>query len=129
MKKFIAAILLLCFSANVAMADCDWTQIKKLPDGGFEYNPTLNLCVGNLVQTNKTQAKQIQDLTTAIDLKDAALLAADQRTQLWETTSLNEQDRLTKIDNESKTNEWIFFGLGVVTVIGSGFMAAKLLGK
>jgi hypothetical protein len=127
MKKFISFILALCLFSNIAFADCDWTQIKKLPDGGFEYNPTLNLCVGQLVQDSKVKDQQIADLTQALDLKNAALLAADQRTLLWTKASDDELDKLNKISADSKRSDWLYFGLGALTVIGSGFMAAKLI--
>lgn len=130
MKKLISSILILCLS-TIAMADpnCNWSTIKTLPDGGYEYSPSLNLCVGNLIQTNKTQSAQIVDLTKAIELKDLALTAADSRTQIWETTSLAEQDRLTKISTEQKDNNFLYFGLGILSTVLTGFAVAKLVGK
>lgn len=131
MKKFICAFLSTILLANAALADttCNWSTIKLLPDGNYEYPAALNLCVGQLVQTNKIQLAQIADLQSAIQLKDLALTNADGRTQLWMTTSLAEQDRLTKIDSDSKTNNFIYFGLGVLATIGTGFAVAKLVGK
>lgn len=127
MKKFIAAILLLCFASNVAMASCDWTQITKLPDGGFEYNPTLNLCVANLIQDNKTKTAQIADYEKAISLKDLAITNADARTQLWETTAGNENDRLQKVESDKSHSDWMYFGLGVATTFLAAYAAAQLV--
>lgn len=129
MKKSIIILLMMCLTINAAFSDCDWkTGITQGPNNTYIYSEACHLTVGKLVQTNKTQAAQIQDLTQAISLKDLALTNADSRIALWTTTAENEQDRLTKIDSQSKTNEWIFFGLGALTVLGSGLMAARLLG-
>jgi hypothetical protein len=127
MKKLISLILLMCFSSS-ALADCNWSTIKQLPDGGYEYSPSLNLCVGNLVQSSKVMTQQIADLTKAVQLKDLALSVADQRTQLWQKSSDDEQDRLSKLSADQKHSDWLYFVLGAATVIGSGFMAAKIIG-
>src|SRR5271168_2051714 len=105
MKKFIALILL--FSVN-AQAACNWaTGVTPGPNKTFIYSEECHEAVGALVQANK-------DLTAAIQLKDLALTNADARTQLWMTSSLNEQDRLTKIDSEQKHNDFLYFGLGIL---------------
>ncbi len=127
MKKIICFILLQIMICNMALADCDWTTIKPMPNGDYEYNPELHLCVGKLVQSDKTKDAQVEDLTKAIQLKDLALTKADERTDLWKQTAYNEQDRLNKIESGQRTNDWIFYGLGALTVIASGFMAAKLI--
>lgn len=142
MKKVISLILLSIFIGNMALADttpsqgvipmpapkCDWTKIKDNGDGTFTYTKALHLCVGQLVQTNQTQATQIQDLTKAISLKDLAISYSDARATTWMNTSAGLEDRLQKVDKLEKTNDWLYFGLGVVTTIGAGFMAARLLG-
>ncbi len=126
MKKFIYLILIL---SNAAYADCNWSSIQPLKDGGYEYPTDVHLCVGNLVQDYNTKNKQIQDLTSAITLKDEALTSADARTKLWTDAAEAEQNRMLSISaNESKT-QWMYFGLGVITVLGAGFMAAKLIGR
>lgn len=129
MKKFISFILFISLFSNIVLADtnCDWTTIKTLPDGGFEYSPALNICVGQLVQTNQIQTQQIADLTKAIQLKDLALTNADARIQLWETSADNELDRLNKIQSDQKKSDWLMFGLGALTVLGAGYMAARLV--
>jgi len=125
MKKLIA--LILCVS-NLAMADqtCDWSTIKQLPDGGFEYSATLNICVGQLVQDSKVKDQQITDLTKAISLKDLALTNADARIQLWMTSAENEQDRLSKISSDQKHSEYLAFGLGLLTAIGTGYALSRI---
>jgi hypothetical protein len=131
MKKLLVFILLLqIMVCNIARADttCDWQFVKPLPDGGYEYPLNLHLCVGNLVQTTATQTQQIADLNAAIQLKNLAITTSDQRVALWQKTADDSQDRLTKIDSDSKRNDWIMFGLGALTVLGAGFMTAKLIG-
>jgi hypothetical protein len=129
MKKIIASILIFCMS-TMAMADsnCDWSQIKKLPDGGFEYTATLNLCVGNLVQDNKVQAQQISDLTKAIQLKDLAISYSDARTVLWQKSADDELARLNTIEKDQKHNDLLYFGLGILFTSISVYGASKLVG-
>jgi len=127
MKKFISLFLVVCFISNVAFGDCDWSTIRKLPDGGYEYSPALNLCVGQLVSLSAVKDKQISDLTTAIDLKDAALIAADRRTLLWTNAAQDMQDKLAKIDADSKQTGFMYFGAGVLATVLAGFMTAKLI--
>jgi len=119
MKKLITLILL--FSLN-AQAACDWkTGIIPGPNKTFIYTEECHQAVGALVQANK-------DLTSALTLKDLTLTKSDARIQLWMTTADSEQQRLSKIESDTKTNEWVFFGLGALTVIGAGFMTARLIG-
>lgn len=126
MKKFIVCLLLFVSSAN-AFADCDWSTIKKLPDGGYEYSSDLNLCVGNLVQDNKTKDLQIADLNKAITLKDLALKESDERVALWSKNAGDELDRLNKISNDQKINDWLYFALGVGTTFLAAYSASKLI--
>jgi len=129
MKKLICVILSLLMFSNICFADCDWAQIKKLPDGGYEYSPALNLCVGQLVQTNAVQTQQLQDLGKAIQLKDLALTNSDARVALWQKSSDDELSRLNTIQSDEKHSDWLFFGLGVATTFLAGYTAAKLAGR
>ena len=100
MNKLISIFLLMSMFSNSAFSDtviCDWTQIKKLPDGGYEYSPALNLCVGQLVQDSKIKDQQNQDLTKAIQLKDLALTNSDARVAMWQKSTNDEVDRLNTI--------------------------------
>lgn len=128
MKKLIVCMLLFITSVN-AFANCDWSTIKKLPNGDFDYSPTLHICVGKLVQDAAVKDQQISDLNQAITLKDLALKESDSRTQLWMTTSTNELDRLNKISSDEKSSQWLWFGLGVATTFLAGYGAAKLVGR
>lgn len=123
MKKIVSAIMLLCFVSNVAFADCDFsTGITPGPNKTFVYSEECHLKVGQLVQQNTTLLAQVGDLTKAITLKDLALTKADERTQLWMNTSDQLTDRITKIDEVYKKNEWIYFGLGVLSILGAAYV-------
>lgn len=121
--KSLIWIILFSLISSIAFADnnCDWSQIKKLPDGGYEYNPTLNICVGQLVRDSSVKDQQIVDLTKAIDLKNLAITNADARTALWTKSAEDEQDRIASIDQSQRTNEYIAFGLGILLTIGAAY--------
>jgi hypothetical protein len=128
LTKMICSVLLGCsILVNTAQADCDWSKIKDNGDGTYTYSKELHLCVGNLVQDNKVKTQQIADLNQAITLKDLALSKENERIKMWMDTSYALEDRLTKIDSLEKKNDWLYFGLGVVTAVGAGYMASKLI--
>lgn len=127
MKNLICIGIILCLFSNIVYADnCDWTQIKKLQDGGYEYNPQLNLCVGQLVQQNKIQAQQIQDYQKAIELKDLAIKYDDERVALWSKTAGDEQDRLLKMDSIQRHNDILYFALGIATTFVAAYTASRI---
>ena len=120
-------IVLMSMFSNFALADCNFsTGIKPLPDGNYEYTKECHLAVGQLVQTNKIQLTQISELNSAIQLKDLALTQSEQRVNMWMNTVNNEQDRLNKVDQDQKHNDFIYFGLGILATIGTGFALARL---
>lgn len=124
------SILLLFIMSINAMADCDFsTGIQQGANKTFIYTEECHQAVGKLVQDNKVQSQQLSDLTQALDLKNAALATADTRTEMWKTTAENEQDRMNKISDSQSKSDWLMFGLGCLTVLGSGFLAARLIGR
>lgn len=127
MKKIISLLLLICLFSTSAFSDCDWTGIKELPDGGYEYSPTLNLCVGQLVQDSKVKDQQISDLNKAISLKDLALTTADQRTLLWQKTSDDQLNRLNTIQADQARSGWIYYALGAASMFLGAYAAAKII--
>lgn len=120
MKKYIAILLLVSCTAN---ATCDWkTGVIPGPNKTFIYSEECHQRVGQLVQANL-------DLSKAIDLKNLALTTADARTTLWQKSADDELDRLNKLQADQKHSDWLFFGLGALTVVGAGFMTARLIGR
>jgi hypothetical protein len=130
MKKLIVSLLLLCTFSNLAFADCDWkTGIVPGPNKTFVYSEACHLAVGKLVQDSTVKDQQILDYKQAISLKDLALTNSDARVAMWEKSSLDQMDRLTKIDSEQKHNDFLYFGLGILSAVAVGFATAKLVGK
>jgi hypothetical protein len=128
MKEIISSILVFCMLSNIAMADCDFSKgITPGPNHTFIYTEECHLEVGKIKQQNNTLTAQLGDLTKAIELKDLALTKADTRTQLWIDTNDKMSDRLTKIDETYKHNEWLYFGLGVLTTFAAGYIAAQAI--
>jgi hypothetical protein len=128
MKKIISSFLILSLFSNLAFADCDFSKgITPGPNNTFIYTEACHLKVGQLIQSNTTLTAQVADLTKAISLKDLALTTADNRTQLWMNTSDRLVDRVNKIDDTVKHNEWLYFGLGVLTTFAAGYIAAQAI--
>jgi hypothetical protein len=127
MKKLISLIVLISMIPSLALADCDWSKgITPGPNHTFIYSEACHLQVGQLVQDAKVKDQQISDLNKAIQLKDLALVQSDQRTQLWIDTSNKEQDRMNKVDEEQRHSDFIYFGLGILATLGTGFAVARL---
>jgi hypothetical protein len=129
MRKSIFWMLLFSMISNIALADCDWTKIKNNGDGTYTYSKELHICVGQTVEDNKTKDLQIQDLTKAVSLKDLAIQKSDERTQLWIDTSLKLEKNIQAMDSFKKTDEWLYFGLGALTIFASGIAAAQLTNR
>lgn len=119
-------LLAVSLFSNVAFADCDFSTLVHNPDGTVTYSKTQHICVGSLVQDNATKTQQITDYKKALDLKDLAITTSDKRTQLWMDTTFKLEDNIQKMDSLKNTNQWIYFGLGALTIIGAGMMAAQL---
>jgi hypothetical protein len=129
--KITSLFILLITMCNISSAaqNCDWSTIKKMPNGDYEYSPTLNLCVGQLVQDSTTKDQQVVDLTKAIQLKDLAIQTSDSRIALWEKTAGDEQDRLAKMESDEKKSQWLYFGLGILTTFVAGYTASQVYKK
>lgn len=128
MKKIVSSLLLFCLLSNAALADCDFSKgITPGPNHTFIYTEECHQAVGKLVQDNAALTLQVGDLTKAISLKDLALTKADERTQLWMNTSDKLIDRVDKIDETVKHNEWLYFGLGVLTTFAAGYIVSRTI--
>lgn len=126
MKK-LNSLLLLLLIPSIALGECDFsTGITKLPEGNFQYTKECHIAVGNLVQSNATKDKQIADLNQAIDLKNLAISKSDERIVLWRDSTFKLEDRINTISSLQSSSNWLYFGLGAITVMGAGFMVGKL---
>lgn len=131
MKKLCTILSAIMFS-NIAFADCDFTMgkgIKSLPDGGYEYTKECHVAVGQLFEDSKIKNIQLKDLGLALSAKDLALQAADQRTQLWMDTTFKLEKNINAMDAFKKTNEWVYFGIGALTVIATGFALSSVTNR
>jgi len=127
LKLFISFLVIIALLIpTTAYADCDWTGIKKNPDGTYTYSEKLHVCVGKLVQDNKVKTQQIADYTKALSLKDLSIKASDDRANLWMDTSGKLEARLQKVDSLQRDNEFIFFALGVVATGIAAYTASKI---
>jgi hypothetical protein len=128
MKNKIIFILIFTLLPNLCMAECDFsTGIVKQLDGSFVYTKECHLRVGQIKQDLEISLRQVGDLTKAIELKDLALQKSDQRVNLWMDTSQKMEDRVIKIDELQNKNQWLMFGLGIVTTLGASYVASQLL--
>lgn len=128
MKKLISIVLLAVMFSNTAFATCDFsTGITSLPDGGYRYSKDCHVKVGEMKESLENKEKAIVEYKKAIDLKDLALITSQERTQLWMDTSFKLEERVTKIEDLRRRNDWLYFGLGALTVLASGYVAAQLM--
>lgn len=130
MNKFISFALICSLVSNLGFAECDFSKgITPLPNGNYEYSKDCHIRVGQLVQENATKDQQISDYIKAISLKDLAIKESDNRAQLWLTTSSDLENRIQKLDSMQRTNEFLYFGAGVLASVLIGFATARLVGK
>jgi hypothetical protein len=127
--KLLSIFLIIVMFSNTIFANCDFSKVVKNSDDTFTYSKDLHLCVGQLVQDNKTKDLQIADLTKSLSFKDLALKTADDRTQLWMDTTFKLENNINRIDELKKSNEWIYFGLGALTVIATGFALSSVTSR
>lgn len=116
MKKLIAMAMIVLSLSNVALADCDFsTGISKNQDGSYTYTKDCHIKVGEMRRDLDAANVQIVEYKKVIELKDLALVKANERADLWMNTSFKLQDRMNVIDEMKSKNQWLMFGLGVLT--------------
>lgn len=115
LSKFVAIALIASIPLQ-AMADCDFsTGIEKLPDGRFAYSSECHKKVGKMVADEKDRQEQLAQ--KEIQLKDLGvqLDAQVKSRQLWMDTSMKLEDRVNQMETMKSTNQWLYFGIGVLT--------------
>mgnify|MGYP003332930058 CR=1 FL=1 len=127
MKKLICLILATSMFSNIALADCKWAEVKKV-EGGFLYPDGCHDRVGKIVKDNDDYKIETEALRKTIDLKDLTIQKADERTELWRNTTFKVEDRLNNLESAAKTNQWVYFGLGVLSVFAAGYAAKQIYG-
>lgn len=115
MKKLISSVLFCSLLPSVAMANCDFkTGITPNSDGSYRYTAECHLKVGNMKQDLEIKDQQIEKYVKALELKDLAIVKADERWALWRDTSYGMQDRLIKYDDLRQKNQLLYFAAGVI---------------
>jgi hypothetical protein len=123
MKNWIlllAMIVVLLLTMDKTKA-CDWSSIEKQGDR-FVYSKDCHLAVGTMVKNEKIQAERVDLLNKSLELKDLALDKADQRINNWRTEAYKQNEKLLDIQRKTKYNDYMVFGLGVVTAILTGYV-------
>lgn len=116
MKKLIAMLMITLTFSNAANAACDFsTGISKNADGTYTYSKDCHVAVGQMKYDLEAANKQVDDYKRVIELKDLALTKSNERADLWMEASFKLQDRMNTIDDMKSKNQWLMFGLGVLT--------------
>jgi len=128
MKKLTSFFLTLSLISNLAFAECDFsTGIKSLPDGTYSYSAECHKRVGKMVLDLKDREEEVAKLNKTIELKDLALSTQEKRAEMWMGTSLKLEDRVNALDKSNSTTQWLFFGLGVLTMGAAVYGASRLV--
>ena len=120
-NKFISLFLIICFSCSICFADCDWKTIKAQPDGTFTYTQDCHLKVGELVKEAQLREEQVKKLNEAIALQDLEISKLQDRINLWKDTTYKLEDKLISNNNWGDYSKSLYFGLGVLTTVLSGY--------
>ena len=127
-KKSVLVLVAMSLFSNLAFGECDFsTGITPLSDGGYRYSKECHIKVGENKRDLDIANKQVENLNKALDLKTLALDKSDQRIDLWRDTTFRLEDRINKIDDTYKANQWLYFGLGALTMFAAGYVAAKAI--
>jgi hypothetical protein len=126
MNKLLLVFIFL-FS-QISFGNCEFsTGISPMPDGTYRYTKECHIAVGEMKYNLGLTETKLDKLNKALEYKDLALDKADERIERWRNLSLKLEDRLETVDSARKTNEWLYFGLGALTVFMSGYMASQLI--
>lgn len=130
MRLIIAMILVFALTCRIALAECDYsTGITVLSDGGYRYTKECHIAVGTMKRDLEAANKQVDSYKEAFTLKDLALGDANQRAIMWKDTSLQLQDRMSKIDELESKNKFLYIGLGILITGAAVYGAGQLRGK
>lgn len=122
MKYVILFILII----NTSFADCDWSTIKNNTDGTYIYSKECHIEVGKVLEERDRLVSDKENLNKALELKDLALETSFKRVELWKDYSYRTEDRLISYEKGKKYSDWAFFGLGIATVLASGWALGQV---
>jgi len=129
MKKFLVALIVTALLPIQAFADCDFSSGITKVEGGYLYTRECHIKVGEMKYDLGAKDLQIEKLNKALTFKDLAIDNANKRADLWMNTSFKLEDRINTIDELRSRNQWLYFGLGVLTVFAAGYAAKQIYQK
>ena len=113
MKKILSSLIVTSLLAsNVAWAECDFSTIKKVPEG-YLYTKECHVQVGKNVKELKAKKEEVKELRKAIELKDLALKVSYDRVERWQTTTFKLEDRVNTIEKYNDAQKVLYFVIGV----------------
>ena len=132
---------------QTVLAACDWkTGITKLPNGNYSYSKECHGEVGIIGKALKSTKEaleerkkeseelraEVKELSAAngkikksLELKDLALQRSDEIALKWRDETYNQHERLLKQQRYQKTNNWLYFGGGIL----AGFLSVYAAGS
>ena len=111
--------------AQNALASCNVSDIKKV-NGIYHYPVDCHIEFGKLRKTEKERQAQIKHLNESVRLKDLAIDKSNQRIEIWQNATYKVEDRLIKLEKNTGTIKWVYFGLGILTMTAATYGASKL---
>lgn len=105
-----------------ALASCNPADIKKVGNA-YSYPVECHVDYGRLRQVEEERKAQIKHLNESIKLKDLALDVSNKRIKMWQDATYRVEDRLMKVNKNTETIKWIYFGLGII-VMGAAVAGA-----
>lgn len=131
----------LLLSPQMSLAACNWEKDIVKTDKGYLYPSDCHGEVGKVFKSNILRKEQIKELngqikdieaskeklSKSIELKDLALIKADEMSMRWREESYNQHERLLKQKRLSETNNWIYFIGGFLAASASVYAAGQII--
>ena len=116
-QKALRLALALLFVPAHAFAACAWsTDLRHQPDGSVLYPVACHALVGQDLAELDQRRQQVDLLTKALADETAAYNFELQRASTLEKDDLNVEQELRLEKKETKLEEFLWFGLGVLAM-------------
>jgi hypothetical protein len=126
--RFIPLMVYLSFIPFKAYSECNYKDdIKKNQDGSYTYSRDCHIEFGKTLEELEIRKEQLENTQRIVTLKDLAIQDYERNANLWKNTSIDLNDRLSKIDSSRNTDKTLYFVMGAATVILSVFAASKAM--
>jgi hypothetical protein len=117
-KKIVYLVTSL-FLATAQAIDCDYSTIKKLENGSYEYSKNCHIHIGQKLEELDLRQEQVKHLGLSTDYYKKAYEMQEDRVNSWMKTSL-ELDK--ELQAQKKFSDWekaAYFGLGILVMYGA----------